>query len=95
LAQENGVTANTREKFNWSLRQWIEFADQFEFSPGTYMESFDESTRIRMLGAFCESVRQGNYTRGRDSDNPLLGSIAKEHVKQVAAAFMAADRPDH
>jgi hypothetical protein len=58
------------------------------------MENLDESTRIRMLGAFCESVRQGNYTSGRDADNPLLGSTAKEHVEQVAAAFMAADRPD-
>ena len=58
------------------------------------MENLDEATRIRMLGAFCESVRQGNYTRGRDADNPLLGSTAKEHVEQVAAAFMAADRPD-
>ncbi len=58
------------------------------------MENLDEATRIRMLGAFCESVRQGNYTRGRDADNPLLGTTAKEHVEQVAAAFVAADRPD-
>jgi hypothetical protein len=93
-ARENGVIVNTHEKSNRSLRRWIEFADQFEFSPDNYMENLDESTRIRMLGAFCESVRQGNYTRGRDADNPLLGSTAKEHVKQVAAAFMAADRPD-
>jgi hypothetical protein len=47
-----------------------------------------------MLRAFCESVRQGDYTRGRDANHPLLGSTAKEHVEQVAAAFMAADRPD-
>jgi hypothetical protein len=57
------------------------------------MENLNKATGIRMLGAFCESVRQGNYTRGRDADNPLLGTTAKEHVKQVAAAFVAADEP--
>ena len=58
------------------------------------MDRLNEATRVRMLGAFCESARQGNYTRGRNANNPLLGSTAKEHVEQVAAAFMAADRPD-
>jgi hypothetical protein len=38
--------------------------------------------------------QSGDYTRGRDANHPLLGSTAKEHVKQVAAAFMAAGRPD-
>jgi hypothetical protein len=58
------------------------------------MENLDEATRIGMLGVFCESVRQRNNTRGRDANNPLLGTTAKEHVKQVAAVFMAADRPE-
>jgi hypothetical protein len=54
------------------------------------MENLDETTRIPMLGAFCESVRQGNYTRGRDADNSLFGSTDNAHVEQVAVAFMAA-----
>jgi hypothetical protein len=43
------MTANTHKKSNRSLRRWIEFADQFELSPDTYMENLDETTRIRML----------------------------------------------
>jgi hypothetical protein len=48
-----------------------------------------------MLGAYCKSDCQGNYyTQGQDTSKPLLGTTAKEHVKQVALAFMVADWPD-
>ncbi len=47
-----------------------------------------------MLEAFSESVHQGSYTQVGDTSNPLLGTSTKEDDKQVAAAFMAADRPD-
>jgi hypothetical protein len=59
------------------------------------MDGFEETTRIRMLGAYCESDCQGNYyTQGQDASKPLLGTTPKDHVKQVALAFKAPDRRD-
>jgi hypothetical protein len=91
--ENTGVTAHTHEKSNQSLPCWIEFAYQFQFSTDIFMENLDEAIRIRMLGAFCESLCQRNYgTPGAETS--LLGTTTKDHFEQAAAAFMTADRLD-
>jgi hypothetical protein len=94
VARNHAVTTGTHSKHAQAFSCWIEFTHRYGFGHGTYMDGLGEAIRIHLLGALYESVKQGDYTKGWSPDKPLLGNTAKEHVDQVAQAFVDTNRPD-
>ena len=43
----------------------------YAFSHNAYMEQLNPAAHVQLLGALYKAVKRGDYTKGREPNNPL------------------------
>ena len=92
-ARDDAVVESTHDEQARGWRRWLIFLARIGIPSDPYLDDFDPPSRLRLLGAFAESVRVGDYADKRPSQ-PYVAATAKKYVDQVGKTFLGSHRPD-
>ena len=94
-SRDDAVTSGTHKKQSLVWTRWSLFLSQHGLAGDIYLDQSPPLSRVLLLGAFAEQVRQGYYNKGgKQGTKSLMADTAKGYVERVAAAFIDAERPD-
>lgn len=91
VATEAGVEQVTHAKQDRSWTRWHQFLEEVE-RDDSYLDGLEGPHKIRLLGAFMESVRRGDYSR--TSKKQVQAATAAAAAEDVAEVIADADWPN-
>ena len=91
-AQKSAVTGNTNKEQARAWSRWTEFLKSIELKGNNFLEEFPQNHKVRLLSAFAQSVRHGEYS-GEAFDS-LASSTVNNTVDYVASTFRDNQYPD-
>ena len=91
-AQKSAVTGNTNKEQARAWLRWQKFLKSIELENDDFLEGFPQNQRVRLLSAFAQSVRNGEYSSS--SFDSLAASTVNSTVDYVASTFRDNQFPD-
>ena len=91
-AQKSAVTGNTNKEQARAWLRWQKFLKSIELENDDFLEGFPQNQRVRLLSAFAQSVRNGEYSGA--SFDTLASSTVNSTVDYVASTFRDHQFPD-
>ena len=91
-AQKSAVTGNTNKEQARAWLRWQKFLKSIELENDDFLEGFPQNQRVRLLSAFAQSVRNGEYSSS--SFDSLASSTVNSTVDYVASTFRDNQFPD-
>jgi hypothetical protein len=65
-----------------------------DLSDDVFLDEFDQEEKHRLIGAFAQSMREGQYSKSSQGYYNLVAATCTAAVEGVAQAFIAKLRPD-
>jgi hypothetical protein len=83
-------TTDAKRSLSW--KRWIVFTAQIGCEPDPFLQHINQDTRILLVGAFLESIRDGSLQR-RSQKQVAAGSV-NDALTQLVQTFVANRFPD-
>ena len=93
-ARFEAVTTDTHKKTCRHFSNWHIFIERCELGSDPYLDGFNASDKIKMLGAYMHAVREQTYAPSTKGYDNLVASSCRAALDSVQAAFRTSGRPD-
>eukprot|EP00957_Ditylum_brightwellii_P158955 12098493-Ditylum_brightwellii.AAC.1 len=88
-AQAKDIETSTHKKYDLSWSRWEEFTEKVGL-PDPFLEGLRAYPKVRLICAFMESVRRGDYSQGCTKD--IQSATTRAAIDNVASTFRVCGR---
>ena len=89
VAQESATVHSTQDKRVRAWKRWTQFLPSVGIEGNDLLETFTPSQKITIFTAFCQSVREGDFSK-----DPTRAGTIRDTIQYVSQAFKASLKPD-
>jgi hypothetical protein len=91
-ARADAVTRKTHEDHDRTWLRWKSYLDSVGLIDDYFLDSFNRTQRIRLVGAFMQALRQGRFSG--PSYETLAGTTIDNALSSLVQTFRDNDRPN-